>query len=135
MGRSPPTADGANVQGPVVLTGVTQEMRIAREEVFGPFASVIRFDTETQALQIANATEYGLAAYVFTRSLDRLFRVSEALKVGMVGFNTGSVSNEAGPFGGVKESGYGREGSKYGLDDYVDIRQIVVRLDRPSGGL
>ena len=117
---------GEAFYAPLVLTGATPDMRLAQEEIFGPVAPLFRFETEDEALSLANGTPYGLAAYVFTRALDRLFRVSETLEIGMVGFNTAQISSEVGPFGGVKESGYGREGSRYGLDDYLELKQIVL---------
>ena len=125
-GASPPVPAGAGYVAPCVLEGATPDMRLANEEVFGPVAPLFRFHTEAEAIALANATPYGLAAFVMTSSLDRLFRVSEALEAGMVGFNTGLVSSEVGPFGGIKESGYGREGSRHGLEDYMELRQIVL---------
>lgn len=109
---------------PTVLTGVTPEMRVAKEEIFGPVAPLFRFETEEQAAQMANDTEYGLAAYLFTRDLGRAWRMSEALEYGMVGVNEGVFSTEVAPFGGMKESGIGREGSKYGVDEYVEIKYV-----------
>jgi succinate-semialdehyde dehydrogenase/glutarate-semialdehyde dehydrogenase len=116
---------------PTVLTGVTPAMRIAREETFGPVAPLFRFHTEDEAIGMANDTEFGLAAYLYTRDLGRSFRVAEALEYGMVGLNTGLISTEVAPFGGVKESGIGREGSKYGLADYLDIKYLsIAGIDR-----
>lgn len=109
---------------PTVLTGVTPEMRVAKEEIFGPVAPLFRFETEEQAAQMANDTEYGLAAYLYTRDLGRAWRMSEALEYGMVGVNEGVFSTEVAPFGGMKESGIGREGSKYGVDEYVEIKYV-----------
>ncbi|NND82335.1 MAG: NAD-dependent succinate-semialdehyde dehydrogenase [Gammaproteobacteria bacterium] len=111
---------------PTVLTGVTADMAVAQEEIFGPVAPVIEFETEQQAIDMANDTEVGLASYVYTRDLGRAWRVSEALEYGMVGINEGIISNEAAPFGGVKESGMGREGSKYGMDDYLEIKYLCM---------
>jgi succinate-semialdehyde dehydrogenase/glutarate-semialdehyde dehydrogenase len=111
---------------PTVLTGVTPAMQVAREETFGPVAPLFRFDTEQTAIRMANDTEFGLAAYVYTRDLGRSFRVCEALEYGMVGLNTGIVSTEVAPFGGVKESGMGREGSKYGIEDYLEVKYLCV---------
>jgi succinate-semialdehyde dehydrogenase/glutarate-semialdehyde dehydrogenase len=111
---------------PTVLTGVTPAMMVAREETFGPVAPLFRFDTEQEAIAMANDTEFGLAAYLYTRDLARSWRVSEALEYGIVGLNTGLISTEVAPFGGVKESGTGREGSKYGLLDYTEIKYVCV---------
>ncbi|REC93810.1 NAD-dependent succinate-semialdehyde dehydrogenase [Kushneria indalinina] len=105
---------------PTLLTGVTEAMRITREETFGPVAPIMRFDSEDEALRIANATPFGLAAYFFTESMRRAWRVGEALEFGMVGLNTGAISMEVAPFGGVKQSGLGREGARQGLDEYFE---------------
>ena len=109
---------------PTVLSGATPEMALAREETFGPVASVFRFETEVEALALANSTESGLSAYFFTRDLGRAWRFGEALEFGVVGINTGIISYEGAPFGGVKESGLGREGSRHGLDDYLEIKYL-----------
>ncbi|MGC4029951.1 MAG: NAD-dependent succinate-semialdehyde dehydrogenase [Steroidobacteraceae bacterium] len=111
---------------PTVLTGVTPQMRVFREEIFGPVAPVVRFGTEEEAIALANDTEFGLAAYFYTRDLGRIFRVGEALECGIVGVNSGLISNEMAPFGGVKESGSGREGSRYGIMDYLEIKYLCV---------
>ena len=111
---------------PTVMLDVTNDMPIAREEIFGPVAPIMKFGSEREAIEIANDTDVGLAAYVYTRELGRTWRVSEALEYGMVGINEGIISNEAAPFGGVKESGFGREGSKYGIDDYVEIKYLCM---------
>jgi succinate-semialdehyde dehydrogenase/glutarate-semialdehyde dehydrogenase len=111
---------------PTVLTGVTAAMMLAREETFGPVAPLFRFNTEQEAIEMANDTEFGLAAYLYTRDLARSWRVSEALEYGIVGLNNGIISTEVAPFGGVKESGIGREGSKYGLLDYTEIKYVCV---------
>ncbi|WP_273024596.1 NAD-dependent succinate-semialdehyde dehydrogenase [Rheinheimera sp.] len=111
---------------PTVLGDVTAEMTISQQEIFGPVAAIQAFDTEQDAIELANSTEYGLAAYFYSRDIGRVFRVSQALQFGMVGVNEGMVSNAAAPFGGVKQSGYGREGSKYGLDDYTDIKYLCI---------
>lgn len=111
---------------PTVLGNVTAEMTISQQEIFGPVAAIQQFDTEQDAIELANSTEYGLAAYFYSRDIGRVFRVSQALQFGMVGVNEGMVSNAAAPFGGVKQSGYGREGSKYGLDDYTDIKYLCI---------
>lgn len=117
---------GDNFINPTVLTNVTPDMRVFREEIFGPVAGVIRFKTEQEAIAIANDTEVGLAAYFYSRDIGRVWRVSEGLEFGMVGINEGIISNEMAPFGGIKESGQGREGSKYGLDDYLEIKYICM---------
>jgi succinate-semialdehyde dehydrogenase/glutarate-semialdehyde dehydrogenase len=113
---------------PTVLTEVTPAMLAAREETFGPVAPLFRFATENDAIRMANDTEFGLAAYFYTRDLARSWRVAEALEYGMVGLNTGIFSTEVAPFGGVKESGIGREGSKYGILDYTEIKFLCVSL-------
>jgi succinate-semialdehyde dehydrogenase / glutarate-semialdehyde dehydrogenase len=113
---------------PTVLTEVTPAMMIAREETFGPLAPLFRFETEADAIHMANDTEFGLAAYLYTRDLSRSWRVSEALEYGMIGLNTGIFSTEIAPFGGVKESGIGREGSKYGILDYTELKFVCVGL-------
>lgn len=109
---------------PTVLADVTSAMRLTYEETFGPVAPLFRFDTEEEAIRLANDTEYGLASYFYSRDVGRCFRVGEALEYGMVGINTGLVSNEVAPFGGVKHSGLGREGSKYGIEDYLEIKYL-----------
>ncbi|MFI5718955.1 NAD-dependent succinate-semialdehyde dehydrogenase [Nocardia sp. NPDC051750] len=109
---------------PTVLTGVTQDMRIAHEETFGPITPLIRFDDEPDALRMANDTEFGLASYIFSADADRIWRVAAALEAGMVGINTGLISNEVAPFGGIKQSGIGREGSVYGIDEYLEIKYL-----------
>ena len=111
---------------PTILTNVSSEMRVFREEIFGPIAPLFKFSTEEEAIQMANDTEFGLACYFYTRDIGRVWRVSEALEYGIVGINEGIVSNEMAPFGGVKESGQGREGSKYGLDDYTEIKYMLM---------
>lgn len=113
---------------PTVLVGVTPAMRVAREEIFGPVAPLFRFADEADAVAQANATEYGLAAYFYSRDLRRAFRVGEALEYGMVGINTGLISNEVAPFGGIKQSGVGREGSRHGLDEYLEIKYLCLGL-------
>jgi succinate-semialdehyde dehydrogenase / glutarate-semialdehyde dehydrogenase len=111
---------------PTVITGATQEMRVAREETFGPLAPVFRFADEAQAIELANATEFGLAAYLFTRDVGRVWRVGEALEFGIVGVNTGVFSYEGAPFGGVKQSGIGREGSRHGIDEFLEIKYLCL---------
>ena len=115
---------GGNFFQPTVLADVTPAMKVAREETFGPVAPLFRFDTEAEAVAMANATEFGLAAYFYSRDVARCWRVGEALEYGMVGVNTGLISNEVAPFGGVKQSGIGREGSKYGIEDYLEIKYL-----------
>ncbi len=111
---------------PTVLTGVTPQMAVAREETFGPLAPVFRFETEAEAIGLANDTEFGLAAYFYSRDIGRVWRVAEALEYGMVGINEGIISTEVAPFGGVKESGVGREGSRYGIEEYVEIKYMCM---------
>jgi succinate-semialdehyde dehydrogenase/glutarate-semialdehyde dehydrogenase len=111
---------------PTVLTGVTSAMQVAREETFGPVAPLFRFKDEAEAIAMANDTEFGLAAYFYSRDIGRVFRVAEALESGMVCANSGLLSNEVSPFGGVKQSGLGREGSSYGLDEYLEIKYLCI---------
>ena len=113
---------------PTVLTQVTARMRLSREEIFGPVAALYRFEREEDAIALANDTESGLAAYFYTRDIGRGFRVGEALEYGMVGINTGLFSNEVAPFGGIKQSGLGREGSKHGLDEYLEIKSLCFGI-------
>ncbi|MEY2625566.1 MAG: hypothetical protein RL412_1341 [Pseudomonadota bacterium] len=117
---------GGNFFEPTVLVNVTAAMRVAREETFGPVAPLFRFDTEEDVIRMANDTEFGLAAYFYTRDLARSWRMQEALEYGIVGVNTGLFSTEVAPFGGVKESGLGREGSRYGIDDYTELKYVCV---------
>jgi succinate-semialdehyde dehydrogenase/glutarate-semialdehyde dehydrogenase len=117
---------GACFVEPTVLTGVNDDMRVFREEIFGPIAPLFKFKTEAEAIRIANDTEFGLACYFYARDMGRIWRVAEGLEYGIVGINEGIISNEAAPFGGVKESGQGREGSKYGLDDYLEIKYLCM---------
>ena len=123
---------GGNFYLPTVLADATPAMRLAREEVFGPVSPLFRFEREEDAIALANDTEYGLAAYLYTRDVGRGWRVTEALDYGMVGLNTGLISNEVAPFGGVKQSGFGREGSKHGIEDYLDIKYLCVGIGRPA---
>jgi succinate-semialdehyde dehydrogenase / glutarate-semialdehyde dehydrogenase len=111
---------------PTIVTGVTKDMLVAREETFGPVAPLFRFETEADAIRMANDTEFGLASYFYTRDLARSWRVAEALEYGIVGLNTGLISNEVAPFGGIKESGIGREGSRYGILDYTELKYLCV---------
>jgi succinate-semialdehyde dehydrogenase/glutarate-semialdehyde dehydrogenase len=112
---------------PTVVTGVRPEMRISQEEIFGPVAAVSVFDDDAEAVRAANSSEYGLVAFVFTRDLDRALRLTEQLESGMVGINTGVVSNPAAPFGGVKASGLGREGGAEGIEEYLETVYIGIR--------
>ena len=121
-------ARGGNFFQPTVLADVTPAMRVAREETFGPVAPLFRFTTEDEAVAMANDTEFGLAAYFYSRDIARCWRVGEALEYGMVGVNTGLISNEVAPFGGVKQSGLGREGSKHGIDDYLEIKYLCFDI-------
>jgi succinate-semialdehyde dehydrogenase/glutarate-semialdehyde dehydrogenase len=115
---------GPNYYAPTVLTGATPDMQLSCEETFGPVVPLFRFDDEAEAIRVANDTPFGLAAYFYSQNLKRIDRVSRLLEAGLVGINEGAISSEAAPFGGVKESGYGREGSKYGLDDYLSIKYL-----------
>lgn len=117
---------GGSFYEPTILTGVTSDMRIAHEEIFGPVAPLYKFDTEEEVVHAANDTPFGLAAYFYSRDIGRVWRVSEALEYGIVGINEGIISTEAAPFGGVKESGIGREGSKYGLDDFTEMKYLCL---------
>ncbi|GAB3308565.1 NAD-dependent succinate-semialdehyde dehydrogenase [Haliea atlantica] len=117
---------GGCFYAPTILTDVTASMPVFRNEIFGPVAPVVRFRDEDEAIAMANDTEFGLASYFYTRDIGRVWRVAEALEYGIVGINEGLISNEMAPFGGVKESGSGREGSKYGIDDYVEIKYILM---------
>ena len=121
-----PHALGGLFFEPTLISHVPQTARVAREETFGPLAPVLRFSTEEEVIRWANDTEFGLAAYVYTRDLGRSIRMAEALEYGMVAINSGALSNEAAPFGGIKQSGLGREGSKYGMDDYVDMKYVLL---------
>ncbi|MCB2103061.1 MAG: NAD-dependent succinate-semialdehyde dehydrogenase, partial [Rhodobacterales bacterium] len=114
---------------PTILADVTTDMMVTREETFGPVAPLFRFMDEAEAIRMANDTEFGLAAYFYTRDLGRTWRVSEALEYGLVGVNAGVISTEVAPFGGVKESGIGREGSKYGIDDFLEMKYVCMGID------
>ena len=113
---------------PTVLTGVPHDARVAREETFGPVAPLFTFHTEQEVVRLANDSEFGLASYLFTRDASRIFRVAEKLQYGIVGINTGLISTEVAPFGGIKQSGIGREGSKYGIDDYTELKYLCVAV-------
>lgn len=120
------TPDSNNFYLPTVLTNVTNDMPIARNEIFGPVSPIISFNSEDEAIEMANDTEYGLAAYFYSRDIGRIWRVGESLEYGMVGINDSAISNVSAPFGGVKQSGFGREGSKYGLDEYMEIKYLCM---------
>jgi succinate-semialdehyde dehydrogenase/glutarate-semialdehyde dehydrogenase len=109
-----------------VLANVTPEMVVSHEETFGPVAPLIRFKTEEDAIRLANNTEFGLCGYFYSRDVGRIFRVAERMETGIVGANVGIISTEIAPFGGIKQSGLGREGSKYGLEEYLEIKYILV---------
>ena len=123
-----PHALGGSFFEPTVLGEVTPAMLVARDETFGPLAPIFRFKTEAEAIAMANDTEFGLASYLYTRDLGRAWRVGEALEYGMVGVNEGIISTEIAPFGGIKESGTGREGSKYGMDDYLELKYMCLGI-------
>jgi succinate-semialdehyde dehydrogenase/glutarate-semialdehyde dehydrogenase len=111
---------------PTILTGCTTRMDVARVEIFGPVIPIFTFSTDEEAIRLANATDAGLAAYFYSRDLSRVWRVAGALEYGMVGVNTGTLSNAAAPFGGIKESGYGREGSRHGIEDYLTMKYVSM---------
>ena len=121
-----PHSLGGTFFEPTVLAGVTAEMDLVRDEIFGPVAPVLSFETEAEALKMANATEYGLAAYFYTRDIGRVWRLSKGLEYGILGINTGIISTAVAPFGGIKASGIGREGSKYGLDEYLELKYLCM---------
>ena len=123
-----PDAKGGLFFQPTILTGVTMEMKVAREETFGPVAPLFRFETEEDVIEMANNTEFGLASYFYSKDMSKIFRVAEALEYGMVGINTGLISTEVAPFGGIKQSGQGREGSKYGIEDYVEVKYLCFNV-------
>jgi succinate-semialdehyde dehydrogenase / glutarate-semialdehyde dehydrogenase len=117
---------GAQFFEPTVVADATADMLCAKEETFGPFAPVFKFKTEQEAIDAANATEFGLASYFYSRDIGRIYRVGEALEYGMVGINVGILATEHVPFGGVKQSGLGREGSHFGMDDYVEVKYLCI---------
>jgi succinate-semialdehyde dehydrogenase/glutarate-semialdehyde dehydrogenase len=111
---------------PTVIADVTPEMLVSHEETFGPVAPLIRFKTEQDAIRLANASEFGLAGYFYSRDVGRVFRVAEEMETGIIGVNAGIISTEVAPFGGVKQSGLGREGSKYGLEEFMEAKYVLV---------
>ena len=123
---------GVNFFQPTILAGVTEQMLVAHEETFGPVCPLIRFHDQQEVIRLANQTDYGLAAYIYSRDLSRVWRVAEQLDFGMVGVNTGSISTEVAPFGGVKQSGYGREGAQTGIDEYLEVKYVCLALDETS---
>ncbi|EMI5417579.1 aldehyde dehydrogenase family protein, partial [Klebsiella pneumoniae] len=123
-----PHALGGNFFLPTILVNVPDSAKVAKEETFGPLAPLFRFKDEADVIAQANDTEFGLAAYFYARDLSRVFRVGEALEYGIIGINTGIISTEVAPFGGVKASGLGREGSKYGIEDYLEIKYMCIGL-------
>jgi succinate-semialdehyde dehydrogenase/glutarate-semialdehyde dehydrogenase len=125
---------GGTFYEPTIVTGATTAMQFAREETFGPVAPLFRFRTEGEAIRLANDTEFGLASYLYTRDLARAWRCSEALEYGIVGLNTGIISTEVAPFGGIKQSGFGREGSMHGITDYLDMKYLCMAGITPIPG-
>jgi succinate-semialdehyde dehydrogenase/glutarate-semialdehyde dehydrogenase len=119
-------AQGGNFFEPTILVDVPPQAMVFREETFGPVAPLIRFRTEAEAIAMANDSEFGLAAYFYARDVGRIFRVAEAIEAGMIGINEGIISTEVAPFGGVKQSGLGREGAKYGIEDYLEIKYLAL---------
>ena len=119
-------AKGGTFFEPTVLADVKTNMKVTHEETFGPVAPLFRFKTEQELIKLANDTEYGLASYFYSRDIGRIWRVAEALEYGMVGINVGIISNEVAPFGGVKESGIGREGSKYGIEEFLEVKYLCM---------
>ena len=111
---------------PTVITGVTPQMLVSHEETFGPVAPLIRFKTEDEAIRLSNATEFGLAGYFYSRDIGRIWRVAEQMETGMVGVNAGIISTEVAPFGGVKQSGLGREGSRHGLEEFMEVKYVLM---------
>ncbi|MEL6915192.1 MAG: NAD-dependent succinate-semialdehyde dehydrogenase [Pseudomonadota bacterium] len=127
LGGAPHDLGGQFFQ-PTILTGVTQEMKVSREETFGPMAPLFRFESEDEVIAMANDTIYGLAAYFYARDLSRVYKVAEALEYGIVGINTGIISTEVAPFGGVKQSGLGREGSRHGIDEFLELKYLCMSV-------
>ena len=124
-----PHALGGTFFEPTIITGATQDMAFAQEETFGPLAPLFKFDTDEEVVGYANDTIFGLAAYFYARDLSRVTKVSEALEYGMVGINTGLISTEVAPFGGVKQSGLGREGSRHGMDEFLELKYLCLSID------
>ena len=136
VGKGATVLTGGNaLQGnffePTVLVNVSKDAAVAKEETFGPLAPLFRFQDEAEVIAMSNDTEFGLASYFYARDMSRVFRVAEALEYGMVGINTGLISNEVAPFGGIKASGLGREGSKYGIEDYLEIKYLCISVYPP----
>jgi succinate-semialdehyde dehydrogenase/glutarate-semialdehyde dehydrogenase len=121
-------ANGGTFFQPTIVTGVTQSMKVATEETFGPLAPLFRFKDEDEVIAMANDTIFGLASYFYAKDLSRVYKVAEALEYGIVGVNTGIISTELGPFGGVKQSGLGREGSHHGIEDYLEMKYICMSV-------
>jgi len=117
---------GGSFFEPTVVSGATRDMLAFKEETFGPFAPIFKFSTEAEAISMANDTEFGLAAYFYAQNIGRIWRIAEALEYGMVGINEGLISTEVAPFGGVKESGLGREGSQHGIEDYLEMKYLCM---------
>jgi succinate-semialdehyde dehydrogenase/glutarate-semialdehyde dehydrogenase len=122
------SALGGNFYEPTILTNVSSDMLITYEETFGPVAPVIPFESDEEALRLANHSQFGLASYFYSRDIGRIWKAAEALEYGIVGVNSGIISNEVAPFGGVKQSGLGREGSAYGMDEYLELKYICLGL-------
>jgi succinate-semialdehyde dehydrogenase/glutarate-semialdehyde dehydrogenase len=119
-------ARGGRFYQPTVISNVSENMLCMREETFGPLAPIVKFEDDAEVIRLANNTEFGLASYFYSRDIGRIFRVAEALEYGMVGVNTGLISNEVAPFGGVKQSGLGREGSVYGMEDFIEMKYVCL---------
>ncbi|MBT6643537.1 MAG: aldehyde dehydrogenase family protein, partial [Planctomycetaceae bacterium] len=117
---------GGHFYPPTVLTSVNSDMRLAHEEIFGPVAPIFKFDDESDVVRLANDTDFGLASYFYSNDISRCFRIAEAIECGMIGINTGMLSTAAAPFGGVKSSGVGREGGRYGLEEYQELKYICL---------
>ena len=123
-----PSIEGKNFYEPTILSNVSSEMLITHEETFGPIAPIIPFESDEEVIRLANSSQFGLASYFYSRDIGRVWKVAEALEYGMVGVNTGLISNEVAPFGGIKQSGLGREGSVYGMDEYLEMKYVCVGL-------